>query len=100
MTLLVVGLYLAGVLSIGLLMFAFVAYQLWGTGIETARSQRSLEDRFEELVEATKRASVDAPATARALLRSHPDDPATEWFVPDDRRRVFGPAFLEILSEA
>ena len=30
----------------GLLMFAFVAYQLWGTGIETARAQSALEDDF------------------------------------------------------
>jgi sortase A len=29
-------------------MFGFVAYQLWGTGIETARAQRALESNFEE----------------------------------------------------
>lgn len=34
----------------GLLMFGFVAYQLWGTGIETARAQSALEDEFEQLV--------------------------------------------------
>lgn len=34
----------------GLLMFGFVAYQLWGTGIETARAQNRLEDRFQELL--------------------------------------------------
>jgi len=36
---------------LGLLMFLFVAYQLWGTGIETARAQNRLEDQFAELLE-------------------------------------------------
>jgi sortase A len=36
--------------SIGLLMFAFVAYQLWGTAIETAAAQNELEDEFIQLL--------------------------------------------------
>ena len=32
-------------IATGLLMFGFVAYQLWGTGIEAARAQNSLETR-------------------------------------------------------
>jgi sortase A len=32
----------------GLLMFAFVAYQLWGTGIEEARAQNKLENELED----------------------------------------------------
>jgi sortase A len=35
----------------GLLMFGFVAYQLWGTGIETARAQNKLQDEFAEIVD-------------------------------------------------
>jgi sortase A len=35
---------------LGLLMFAFVAYQLWGTGIQTAQAQRTLSREFEELI--------------------------------------------------
>lgn len=31
-------------------MFGFVAYQLWGTGVETARAQNKLDDQFSELV--------------------------------------------------
>src|SRR4051812_1153901 len=31
---------------VGLLMFAFVAYQLWGTGIYTAQAQNELDDQF------------------------------------------------------
>ncbi len=37
-------------IATGLLMFGFVAYQLWGTGIETARAQSRLEDRFATLL--------------------------------------------------
>lgn len=34
-------------ITTGLLLFGFVAYQLWGTGIETARAQNTLENQFE-----------------------------------------------------
>jgi sortase A len=40
-------------IATGLLMFGFVAYQLWGTGIETARAQNSLETEFEDLLAGT-----------------------------------------------
>jgi sortase A len=40
-------------IATGLLLFGFVAYQLWGTGIETARAQNSLENEFEELLAGT-----------------------------------------------
>lgn len=38
---------------IGLLIFAFVGYQLWGTGIRTAQAQNRLEDEFRAKLEAT-----------------------------------------------
>ncbi len=44
-------------IAIGLMMFGFVAYQLWGTGIETARAQNSLESEFDELLAGTTPAS-------------------------------------------
>ncbi|MGB8861893.1 MAG: sortase [Ilumatobacteraceae bacterium] len=40
-------------ITLGLLMFAFVGYQLWGTGIQTARAQDSLENEFQRKLEAT-----------------------------------------------
>jgi len=40
----------SGLIILGLLMFLFVGYQLWGTGIEEAQSQNRLEDSFAELV--------------------------------------------------
>jgi sortase A len=48
-------------IAIGLLLFGFVAYQLWGTGIETARAQNSLENEFEDLLAGTP-PSTAAPA--------------------------------------
>jgi sortase A len=38
-------------ISLGLLVFGFVAYQLWGTGIATAQAQNRLEREFETLME-------------------------------------------------
>ncbi|MDG1266998.1 MAG: hypothetical protein P8O03_11810, partial [Ilumatobacter sp.] len=35
-------------IAVGLLMFSFFGYQLYGTGIETAAAQRGLEDEFED----------------------------------------------------
>lgn len=46
----------------GLLMFGFVAYQLWGTGIETARAQAQLENGFEQRLGQYSDGS-DGPAT-------------------------------------
>ena len=40
-------------ITLGLLMFAFVGYQLWGTGIQTARAQNDLKDQFQQQLEAT-----------------------------------------------
>jgi sortase A len=37
-------------ITLGLLMFGFVAYQLWGTGIQTAQAQRELSAEFNKLV--------------------------------------------------
>ncbi len=51
---------------IGLLMFGFVAYQLWGTGIEFARAQDQAESQFEELMATSAGGSAipTSPSTA------------------------------------
>jgi sortase A len=56
----VVGLTGKVFITLGLLMFAFVAYQLWGTGIQTAQAQNDLEDQFQELLQNT---TTVAPTT-------------------------------------
>ena len=52
-------------IATGLLLFGFVAYQLWGTGIETARAQRKLENEFEAML-AEAPTTTEAPATTTA----------------------------------
>jgi sortase A len=67
-----VGTFGKVLITTGLLLFGFVAYQLWGTGIETARAQNRLEDAFEEAV-----AVVDeepAPPTDTGVV----DEPSGE----------------------
>jgi sortase A len=46
-------------IAIGILLFGFVAYQLWGTGIEYRQSQDALADDFAELLANT----TTAPST-------------------------------------
>jgi sortase A len=48
----------------GLLMFAFVAYQLWGTGIEYAQAQNQLDDQFEELLAAAPTTTATTTPTS------------------------------------
>jgi sortase A len=51
-------------IATGLLLFGFVAYQLWGTGIETARAQNSLENEFEELLAGTPPTTTSSTPTS------------------------------------
>ena len=44
-------------------MFAFVGYQLWGTGIQTARAQNSLESQFEAKMQSTTTVATTTVAT-------------------------------------
>jgi sortase A len=48
-------------IATGLMMFLFVAYQLWGTGIETTRAQNKLDDQFQVLVAAESVADIERP---------------------------------------
>jgi sortase A len=61
-------------ITLGLLMFAFVAYQLWGTGIQTAQAQRTLAAEFDQLV-----SSTEAPTTTTITVPAAPTSttPAT-----------------------
>ena len=71
----------------GLLMFAFVGYQLWGTGIQTARAQNTLQSDFERLMASTTTSpatttttavtddTVDAPVVTSSTVPVAPDGP-------------------------
>ena len=66
------------------MMFAFVAYQLWGTGIQTAQAQRSLSREFEEQVAETTAAYDDHDHHRSCCHRSADDRPDLYIDCPDD----------------
>ena len=71
-----VGIIGRALIALGLLMFGFVAYQLWGTGIQTAQAQRDLESEFNELLQSTT--TVDqSPTTTRTEPTSTSAGPST-----------------------
>jgi sortase A len=51
---------------LGLLMFGFVAYQLWGTGIQTAQAQHTLDQQFATQLAGTT--STSAPSTTSSTV--------------------------------
>ena len=59
----VVGILGKTLICTGVLMFAFVAYQLWGTGIATARAQNDLGNQFEEMLLTTSSTSPTTTTT-------------------------------------
>lgn len=63
-------------ITLGLLMFAFVGYQLWGTGIKTAQAQDDLQQRFIELLEGASTSTTAVPDT------TVPGDIVTSTTVP------------------
>jgi sortase A len=75
----------------GVLVLLFVAYQLWGTGIQEARSQDQLEDQFREMLEASSTSttttvdpSTSAPSTSLPP-ESEAADPANNAAVQVER---------------
>jgi sortase A len=68
-------------ISLGLLIFAFVGYQLWGTEIQYHQSQNELEKRFQEIratIETAPVSASTAPAPAQpTTLAPAVIDPAT-----------------------
>ena len=75
-------------IATGLLMFGFVAYQLWGTGLEYAQAQDRLDSEFEELLagtpattSTTTTTTTTTPSTTTA--NSTPGTPPTTVPVPE-----------------
>ncbi|MCU1498880.1 MAG: peptidase family protein [Acidimicrobiales bacterium] len=58
-------------ITAGMLILLFVAYQLWGTGIHEARAQDKLEDQFAE-IQAEARAALADQATPTTSTTSAP----------------------------
>lgn len=72
--------------TLGLLILLFVAYQLWGTGIYEARAQSRLRDDFEaqlEQAQATTTVPTTAtPTTAPVTPATDPPEPTTTTTLP------------------
>jgi sortase A len=58
-------------------MFGFVAYQLWGTGIEYARAQDRLENDFEELLAELSTTSTSTGSSTAAPTTTSPPGSTT-----------------------
>lgn len=58
--------------TVGLLLLLFVAYQLWGTGIYTARAQNDLQEQFEQ---AQREAGTTTTTAPTATTAPSTDDP-------------------------
>jgi sortase A len=51
-------------ITVGILILLFVVYQLWGTGIYTARQQNKLENQFEEALREASASGTTVPTSA------------------------------------
>jgi len=68
----------SSLITLGLLMFLFVGYQLWGTGIEEAQSQNKLENRFSEI------AILSSATSSTSLAPSNSEPPVTTTLAPPE----------------
>lgn len=62
-------------IATGLLLFGFVGYQLWGTGIQTARAQNRLEDRFQAALAESGATTVPPGSAVATTAPGRPDIP-------------------------
>jgi sortase A len=91
---------------VGVLLFAFVAYQLWGTGIQTARAQGQLEREFDDLLAAAPAVTTPVATTSVTVAPAVPDTtavPAPTTAVPTtvaaSLRPAVAPARGEVLAK-
>ncbi len=68
--------------SLGLLVLAVVAYQLWGTGIQEAQAQRDLRHRFDEMLSSTVPPDSTAPASIAPATTAEPVERPSTGTVP------------------
>ena len=66
-------------IAAGVLLLLFVVYQLWGTGLQTARAQADLERQFEQQLATTTTTSpttTTVPSAPTTSIEEGPADPA------------------------
>jgi sortase A len=64
-------------ITAGILILLFVAYQLWGTGIYTAREQSQLEDQFNEALAQESPSTTTSSSTTTTTVVGAPPSPTT-----------------------
>jgi sortase A len=69
-------------ITVGLLMFAFVAYQLWGTGIQTAQSQQDLTAQFHDQLQSTSTSSSTTSTSTTRPTDTTVEDSTTTSTIP------------------
>ncbi|MGH9215151.1 MAG: class E sortase [Acidimicrobiales bacterium] len=79
-------------IAAGLVLLLFVAYQLWGTGLQHSRAQRALGDRLDEQLEALEdrgapaarvAGTAAAPVPAAPLPAPQRGDPVGRMTIPE-----------------
>jgi sortase A len=78
---------------LGLLMFLFVGYQLWGTGIEESQAQDRLENQFRDLAVATPVVPIDSDDPVTAPSTDEP--PAEPTAEPVESAPTITPVIVE-----
>ena len=63
-------------ITLGLLMFGFVAYQLWGTGLQTAQAQNRLDDDWADQLASTT-TTIEVSTTTSTPHTTLPGDTTT-----------------------
>jgi sortase A len=76
-------------IATGILMFGFVGYQLWGTGIEYAQAQSQLDDELEDLL---------VTDTSTATTVATPSDPTASTIAPPPSTAATPPPPIELGS--
>jgi len=80
-----VGGFGRGLIALGVLILLFVVYQLWGTGIQEARSQNKLEDQFNDIIATAPAPSTvptTVPTTAPSSVAGSTTLPTTTLLLP------------------
>ena len=85
------GIFGRGMVGLGVLLIAFSAFQLWGTGLAEGRAQSDLADDFADLSEAYQRGvgpvsspeGTTAPETLAAVADALPDEDDDDGATPD-----------------
>jgi sortase A len=62
-------------IATGVIMLLFVAYQLWGTGVQTRQAQNRLEDDFEAQIEALDETAGTPPTTTDGTIPDSSNGP-------------------------